>query len=358
MAVFNSSVAANWKLIALGSLVFVWILSSLQLHDGQVTFRNALNQAHLDQSAVDTAPSVSALLDVAPLEDEETFEETESIPIHDELRPLIIYTYAESPNARANFEYFVAKGVHGAADFIFVFNGETNATELVPSESNIKILRRENKCFDLGTIGEVLMKNDLWKKYKRFITLNASIRGPFLPTYASSSCWSDVFLNRITEEVKLVGTTFNCQPRPHLQSMLFATDDVGMGILLDPVLAKSASIDDFWGTKDDPVGFTQCYETLYLAVHSEVGITELIRSQGYEVDSLMTAFQAATPATYCEKNGFPEDILYDRKYYGANIHPYETVFIKANRNIDTTLLEDMTKWHLEQPTSSWQTCHS
>ena len=66
------------------------------------------------------------------------------------------------------------------------------------------------------------------------------------------------------------------------------------------------------------------------------------------MDSFMTAFQAATPTSYCEKNGNPDDILYDKKYYGANIHPYETVFIKANRDIDPTLLEDMTKWHLGQ----------
>jgi hypothetical protein len=138
--------------------------------------------------------------------------------------------------------------------------------------------------------------------------------------------------------------------------MLFATDDIGMGILLDPSLAKSAAIDDYWGTKDDPVGFTECYKTLQLAVHSEVGITDLIRSQGYEVDSMLAAFHAATPTSYCEKNGYPEDILYDRRYYGANVHPYETVFIKANRNIDPTLLEDMTKWHLEQSTTSWNSC--
>ena len=121
----------------------------------------------------------------------------------DGMRPLVLYTYAESDNARANLEYFIAKGIHGAADFIFVFNGETNATELLPYEPNIKIIQRENKCYDLGAIGEVLLKDDLWKKYKRFITLNASIRGPFLPTYASSSCWTDMFLDRVTEKVKV-----------------------------------------------------------------------------------------------------------------------------------------------------------
>ncbi len=133
----------------------------------------------------------------------EDVPEVASQPNEHETRPLVLYTYAESDNARANLEYFVAKGIHGAADFIFVFNGETNATELLPYEPNIKIIQRENKCFDLGTIGEVLMENDLWKNYKRFITLNASIRGPFFPTYASSSCWTDMFLNRVTEMVKV-----------------------------------------------------------------------------------------------------------------------------------------------------------
>jgi hypothetical protein len=142
----------------------------------------------------------------------------------------------------------------------------------------------------------------------------------------------------------------------HLQLHSKATFTVDADILLDPAIANSASIDDYWGTKDDPVGFTQCYETLQLAVHAEVGITELIRAQGYEVNSFMTAFNAATPTTYCEKNGNPDDILYDKSYFGANIHPYETVFIKANRDIDLTLLEDMTKWHLDQETSSWNTC--
>ncbi len=90
--------------------------------------------------------------------------EVASQPNEIETRPLVLYTYAESDNARANLEYFIVKGIHGAADFIFVFNGETNATELLPYEPNIKIIQRENKCFDLGAIGEVLLKDGLWKK--------------------------------------------------------------------------------------------------------------------------------------------------------------------------------------------------
>lgn len=85
------------------------------------------------------------------------------------------------------------------------------------------------------------MKDNLWQQYKRFITLNASVRGPFLPMY-SENCWTDSFLNRVTDRVKarhsrsscmpdpsltiwqLVGLSINCRPRPHVQAMLFATD--------------------------------------------------------------------------------------------------------------------------------------
>lgn len=118
------------------------------------------------------------------------------------LRPLILYTYAESENARQNLAFFVQNGLHGKADFVFIFNGETDATSMVPSYPNVKIVQRENTCFDIGAHGEVLRKDDLWKKYKRFIIMNASIRGPFIPTYVSS-CWTDSFLGKITDKVKV-----------------------------------------------------------------------------------------------------------------------------------------------------------
>ena len=117
-------------------------------------------------------------------------------------RPLVLYAYAESENARQNLEFFLEKGIHGRADFIFIFNGATTASQLIPQRDNIRVVQRENTCFDLGGIGEVLMKDNVWKKYKRFITMNASIRGPFLPMY-SDACWTDVFLGRVTDHVKV-----------------------------------------------------------------------------------------------------------------------------------------------------------
>lgn len=70
--------------------------------------------------------------------------------------------------------------------------------------SNIQWVQRNNSCFDMGAFGEVLRANDgaLQKRYKKFITMNASIRGPFVPVW-SDACWSDIFLNKLSDTVKV-----------------------------------------------------------------------------------------------------------------------------------------------------------
>lgn len=154
-----------------------------------------------------------------------------------------------------------------------------------------------------------------------------------------------------------MGTTLNCHPRIHLQSMLLATDDIGMAVLLDPEIALSASVDDFYGTRLDPVGLTPCFTSLKKAVHAEIGITTLIESQGYKVDVVMTAPHSQRSfERFCEAAGRPDDFLYRGRYLGTNVHPYETMFMKANRDIDPVLLQRLTEWHMDGNMTSWDTC--
>lgn len=121
----------------------------------------------------------------------------------DELRPLVLYTYAESDNARTNLAFFVRNGLHAHADFVFIFNGDTDAPALLPAGlPNVRVVRRPNTCFDMGAHGEVLRQDGLWRRYRRFVLMNASVRGPFRPTYAAG-CWMDAFLGRLTDRVKV-----------------------------------------------------------------------------------------------------------------------------------------------------------
>ncbi|KAH0439388.1 hypothetical protein CcaCcLH18_02865 [Colletotrichum camelliae] len=284
------------------------------------------------QEPILSSPAVIDIEDTSPPDDDIEPEISASVNSTAGDRPLVVYAYSESDNARANLRFFITKGLNNAADFVFIFNGDSGAARMVPRKPNVTIVKRDNTCFDLGAIGEVLRKHNLWRRYKRFITMNASIRGPFLPWW-SKSCWTDLYLDKITDTTK---------------SMILATDDVGMGILLDPAFALSASQDDEFGSKETPVGLSGCYADWNAAVHAEIGTTGLILKAGYKVDAMMTAAHTVMGGieAYCEATG-AGDILFDKEYFGMNIHPYETVFIKANRDVDPWVLDSMTEWHLK-----------
>lgn len=152
--------------------------------------------------------------------------------------------------------------------------------------------------------------------------------------------------------------TANCWPRFHVQSMIWATDAVGMSLLLYPPANSSAA--DRFGAAGDPVGLAGCYDGWDAAVHAEIGSTALITSQGYEVDVMMAAFHGwggggGDYAASCN-NTSNGDVLWNGRYFGTNVHPYETVFMKANRNIDPVLMERLTEWHEARGLTSWDTC--
>lgn len=117
-------------------------------------------------------------------------------------RPLILYAFFETPGALMNLQFFIKHALHDAADFVFVLNGKTNAANLLPERDNIRFVKRDNDCYDLGAFSEILLKNDLYKRYNRYILMNASVRGPFVP-YWSNQCWTDMYLDKLNEQTKV-----------------------------------------------------------------------------------------------------------------------------------------------------------
>ncbi|OBT67156.1 hypothetical protein VE03_02687 [Pseudogymnoascus sp. 23342-1-I1] len=245
---------------------------------------------------------------------------TEKTP--DNQRPLITYAYYEAPFARANLKFFVDHALHDAADFIFILNGETDADQtiifaepdtpedlrdLIPkrNKKNIFVKKRPNTCFDLGAHNEVLnsfLGGEGWigqdgpipepkgmlvsagdkmllrNKYKRYILMNASIRGPFVPRW-STQCWTDSYLNRLTDKIKLVGMSYNCHNgEGHIQSMIWATDHAG----LQHMLTKAA------------IG--ECFGTMAEAMLAEVRTTKVLRDLGFEVDTFMSVYHSENRA--------------------------------------------------------------
>jgi hypothetical protein len=270
---------------------------------------------------------------------------------------LVIYVYSGSdPEYLTNLEFFIQEAIKPNdgceyvivlqqntpedlpwPDFNTVLNGTTAKTTAAaaaeinekPSEkliksapllpSNARFLLHPNECFDLGTVGWVLqtqIKNI--NKYKYFIWLNSSVRGPFLPPYLRGRLhWTVPFTSKLStsfsssrtsttartssitdfsirtsssssssskqfskEEVKLVGATINCggahglPPQPHVQSYITATDSIGLNILLS-----------------SPGVFTCWQEMADVVVNSEIGASRAIFDAGYSIDCLMSRYQ-------------------------------------------------------------------
>ncbi|EMF08375.1 uncharacterized protein SEPMUDRAFT_54429, partial [Sphaerulina musiva SO2202] len=238
---------------------------------------------------------------------------------------LIIYSYHETEEAATNFAFFRKHALHAKADFIIMINGEhtLNLTSL-HALPNVRIVERENRCFDLGGYKETLEANmTLVNAYKRFMFINASLRGPFLPPWAAKTCWSDAYWDKLDARTKIVGMTWNCANGhddfpPHVQSMIFAFDRETLQKLLLPHL--------------------KCYENMWSAVHEgEVQITPVILAAGYDAFAMEGRFASHAGTTKKNTTAFLEwcdDVLHSGMYQGSSLHPYETIFAKTNRPWD------------------------
>lgn len=278
---------------------------------------------------------------------------------------LIQVVYYETDDAKRNLEFFIQHALHDKADFLFVINGD--ATLDIPNRSNVRVVRKENSCYDLGSHGEILFEREdlnLRQIYKRFILLNTSVRGPFIPRWGQvmGTCWSDVLFAGLSDRVKLFGLTIYCHcptswlPEynltfeyfpAHVQSTVFAVDLIGLDIIR-PQLA--------------------CYEKQRDAiVFGETRMSQAIREAGYQVDALysgrMKYGHKATADEFFEKclDWNPQ---VPEQYDGMNLHPFDSLFSKSIlviANQDTVgpgfkTLETLTKYVDASNYSSYDYC--
>jgi len=176
--------------------------------------------------------------------------------------------------------------------------------------------------------------------------------------------------------------TANCWPTFHVQSMIWATDSVGLSTLLFPPehalqylsenpirlpLAKSkehlplpspppGQKYRFLSTTNQPPGINSCFHTWDSAVAAEVSSTALIRAAGYKVDVMMAAFHGIgrlERMENCEENG---DVLFEKGYFGGDINVWETGWWKTNRKVNDVGLKRQTEWMRVSGYRSWDFC--
>eukprot|EP00891_Asterochloris_glomerata_P004976 jgi/Astpho2/4976/fgenesh1_pg.00070_%23_29_t len=201
---------------------------------------------------------------------------------------LVIYVFSgNDPEYMENLSYFLWEGIQEAdgCEYIIVLQQGSDLHQLEsrpPLPTNARYMEHPNSCFDIGTVGWVLNHEDVVvSQYQYFVWLNSSVRGPFLPAYLRGKMhWTAAFTSRITDSVKLVGSTINCgrayemAPTPHVQTYVVATDQVGLKVLRDK------------GT------VFKCHDDMaQLVMQSELGASRAILDAGYNLDCLLIRYQ-------------------------------------------------------------------
>jgi hypothetical protein len=226
-------------------------------------------------------------------------------------------------------------------DYIIVINGFFhNKSIIFPNCKNIKILKRENKGFDFGghraALDYLEQQN---KKYDYYFFMNSGVIGPILPDNFSEPHWTNVFIRKINDKVKLVGTTIVCLPAtdaggygPRVEGFFFMVDQIGLDLL-----KKQGNV--FYN-----------HETFYDdIVNGEYGLSRCILENGYSIDCMLQRYNGIdwrNPENY----NLNDNIHPSRKnsFYGESINPYEVIFHKWFWHNNPTVNFDIIKKYVDK----------
>ena len=236
----------------------------------------------------------------------------------------IIYTYFNSQSSNYNFNYFVKNELKQSEtiDYILVINGFDYHKDItIPILSNVTILKRENKGFDFGGHAHAIKyikENN--KTYDYYFFMNSGVIGPIQPFYLNeSSHWSQYFIKKINDTVKLVGTTIVCLPHkdkggfgPKVEGFFFMTDTIGLDIFTN----KKTIFTD--------------HETKEAAIlNGEYALSKAIFENGYSIDCMIKKYQGIDWKD--SKNHTMNNYWHPSRhesFYGHSLIPYELIFHK------------------------------
>lgn len=226
------------------------------------------------------------------------------------------------------YGYYFDKNV----DFYFCFNNvEKYVNQYIKKATNIFVHHRKNIGSDFGGWSELLFIYNIYEKYDYFIFINSSCIGPMLPIYVKET-WTQLFISELNDDTKLVGSTINFEyGNPHIQTYIFCTDKIGLKIGLDnKIFVEPSKI---------PID-----KTILIQQH-EIEYSRKILEAGYNIKCMMRIFNNVDFRKLKKKilfiNNFfiVNDMLYPHSYIGINIHPYEIIFFKTERNIDNLQIQ-------------------
>jgi hypothetical protein len=241
----------------------------------------------------------------------------------------ISYAYFETDVSMYNLTYFIENEVifRKDIDYVFVINGY-KCSILLPDLDNVKVIRRENTGYDFGAHSVALQS--ISRDYDYYFFMNSGVVGPIVPHYLKDTHWSEIFIKKINDKVKLVGTTIVCLPKedagglgPKVEGFFFCTDREGLRLLED-----EKSIFCIHNNKFSAI------------VNGEYGLSNCILRHGYSIDCMLHRYQNLN---WTDKSNWKMNNSIhpsrNQSFYGFSIDPYEVIFHKwcwnfNNRNLN------------------------
>lgn len=239
-------------------------------------------------------------------------------------KKLVLYVFHEITE---NVKFFLNNAVfeHPNIDFIFISQGCD--TSSIVCKKNMTIIKRQNLGRDFGGWSDVILTKVNIKLYDYFIFINSTCIGPFLPGYCKTNEWPDMMIKMIDNETKLVGPTIgNHNYHFHVQSYCFATDQIGLNILIKTEIFKVEM-------KPEP------YEVI---LDQEVLMSHEIISAGYNIGCFLLCFRGIDFRTRKTIENVPQ--FYDATqvslghYWGFGYQPPEVLFYKLRSSVDLRIL--------------------
>lgn len=241
---------------------------------------------------------------------------------------VVMVHFAKDELYSSSLNYFVHKAIRcwQDADYrIIIQRDDANTLKnssdwmsgLPSLPHNARYILHQNECMDWGSVGWLfrLPANHTdavdTSRYRYFVILNSSVKGPILPSYLEAAMdsgstitcddsppkyvfsWFHVFLSRLDSVTRYVGCTWSCAQRIHIQSYVVAFDFVALQVLWQNEGSITEDYTKWMGIQSLNASnkVFGCWPSYWdVVINSEIGASQAILSAGYNVGSMQRVY--------------------------------------------------------------------